>query len=108
MVVFTLAYYQTVDRGLMVALDKTTGGELWRWEMTNYSWSSPTGVYDGEGNGYIVQCDSAGNINMLAGNSGSILAKLKLPNNIQSTPVFYKDSILIAERGNKLYKISVQ
>ncbi|NPV02942.1 MAG: PQQ-binding-like beta-propeller repeat protein [Brevinematales bacterium] len=108
MVVFTLAYYQTVDRGLMVALDKTTGGELWRWEMTNYSWSSPTGVYDGDGNGYIVQCDSAGNVNMLDGDSGSILTKLKLPNNIQSTPVFYKDSILIAERGNKLYKISVQ
>jgi outer membrane protein assembly factor BamB len=108
LVVFTLAYYQTVGRGLMVALDKATGKELWRWEMTNYSWSSPTGVYDADGNGYIVQCDSAGNVNMLAGMNGSNLANLKLPNNIQATPVFYKDSILIAERGNKLYKINIQ
>ncbi|OHD57588.1 MAG: hypothetical protein A2Y33_05995 [Spirochaetes bacterium GWF1_51_8] len=108
LVVFTLAYYQTIDRGLMVALDKTTGEEIWRWEMTNYSWSSPTGVYSADGKGYIVQCDSAGNVNFLDGLYGSMVTKLKLPNNIQSTPVFYKDSILIAERGNKLYKISIQ
>ncbi len=64
MVIFTLARYKTLYGGLIVALDKTNGDEIWRWEMPNYAWSSPVDFYNTSGKGYIIQCDSIGNMHL--------------------------------------------
>ncbi|HZJ83575.1 MAG TPA: pyrrolo-quinoline quinone, partial [Clostridia bacterium] len=55
LVIFTLARYGKFNGGLMVALNKETGNEVWIREMENYAWSSPVDFYDKEGNAYIIQ-----------------------------------------------------
>ncbi|MCT8138266.1 pyrrolo-quinoline quinone [Anaerobacillus sp. CMMVII] len=62
LVIYTLARYKQRYSGLMVALHKETGEEIWRWEMPHYAWSSPVDVYDEHGNAFVVQCDSIGNM----------------------------------------------
>ncbi|ABX42456.1 hypothetical protein [Lachnoclostridium phytofermentans] len=52
--------------------------------MANYGWSSPIALYDKDGNGYVILCDSTGNMYMVDGVSGELydtinLGKMRLP-----------------------------
>lgn len=107
-VIFTLARYGDIYKGLMTALDCKDGRELWRWEMQSYSWSSPVDIYDEEGNAYIVQGDSAGRLHLLDGRSGSVLDVINLNANIESSPVVFENTIVVATRGGKLYGIRIK
>lgn len=107
-VIFTLARYKGLNSGLMVALDKATGEEIWRWEMPNYAWSSPVDFYNESGKGYIVQCDSIGNIYLLDGATGKVLDKINLGSNIESSPAIFEDFIVVATRGGKIFGIETQ
>ena len=49
-----------VATGILAALDKKTGKAVWEVQTQVYSWSSPVAVYDKDGNGYLVFCNSAG------------------------------------------------
>jgi len=107
-VIFTLARYEKLYKGLMIALNSENGQELWRWEMPNYSWSSPVDVYDEAGNGYIIQGDSIGNLHLLDGKTGSVLHSLKLNGNIESSPAVFNDYLVIATRGGTIYGIKIK
>jgi len=106
--IFTLARYKGMNKGLMVALDCKDGEELWRWEMPNYSWSSPVDVYDEEGNAYIVQGDSSGKLHLIEGKTGTILDDITLNGNIESSPVVFENHIVVATRGGKVYGIKIK
>lgn len=107
-VIFTLARYEKLYKGLMIAMNCENGSELWRWEMPNYSWSSPVDVYDEAGNGYIIQGDSIGKLHLLDGKSGSILHSLQLNGNIESSPAVFEDYIVIATRGGTIYGLKMK
>lgn len=107
-VIFTLARYEKLYKGLMIALSCQDGKELWRWEMPNYSWSSPVDVYDQAGNGYIIQGDSIGLLHLLDGHDGSILDSLQLNGNIESSPVVFENNIVIATRGGSVYGVKIK
>lgn len=106
--IFTLARYGALNKGLMVALDCKDGSELWRWEMPNYSWSSPVDVYDEAGNAYIIQGDSAGKLHLLDGKIGVILDSIALNANIESSPVVFENYIVVATRGGKVYGVKIK
>lgn len=108
MAVFTLARYKTLYGGLMVALDKKTGEEIWRLEMPHYAWSSPVDFYNENGKGYIIQCDSIGNIHLIDGATGNILDTINLGANIESSPAIFEDTIVIATRGGKIFGIKIE
>jgi hypothetical protein len=108
MVVFTISRYQTYKKGLMVALNKQTGEEEWRWEMTNYSWSSPVGVYNSQGKGYILQGDSKGMMHLIEGTTGKILDKINVGGNMESSPAVYNDILVGSTRREKMFALRLK
>ena len=107
-VIFTLARYKGMHKGLMVALSKETGEELWQLPMGNYAWSSPVDFYDSDGNGYLIQCNSAGDMLLIDGLTGQVFDTINLESNIESSPVIYNDWIVVATRGGKLYCVEIK
>jgi hypothetical protein len=107
-VIFTIARYEKLYQGLMIAMRCEDGKELWRWEMPNYSWSSPVDVYDEAGNGYLVQGDSIGKLHLLDGKTGNLLYSLQLNGNIESSPVVFDNYIVIATRGGTVYGVGIK
>lgn len=106
-VVFSLARWGTMNGGLLVALDKKTGKEIWRRKLPNYAWSSPVDFYDAEGNMYIVQCTSAGEMKLIDGASGEILDELNFGSNIEASPAIYENTIVVAARGTIVYGVRI-
>ncbi|MDY7225741.1 PQQ-binding-like beta-propeller repeat protein [Hyalangium rubrum] len=61
-VIFTLSRCPGFTDGLMVALDKATGEEVWRKPLDNYAWSSPTACKDEQSHTFILQGDLLGTV----------------------------------------------
>jgi len=76
--------------------------------MNNYAWSSPVAVYDEDGNAYIIQCDSAGNMALIDGKTGTELDKVSLGTNIEATPAVYGNTVVVGTRGQKIYGITIK
>lgn len=108
LVIFTLARYNHFNAGLMVALDKKTGEEVWSWTMPSYAWSSPVDIYDHEGNTYLIQSDSEGNMHLIEGLSGKLLHKINLGANIEASPAIFEDTIVVATRAQKIFGIKIK
>ncbi|MBM7661007.1 outer membrane protein assembly factor BamB/uncharacterized protein YceK [Bacillus mesophilus] len=102
LVIFTISRYKTMAAGLMIALDKQTGKEVWRWEMPHYAWSSPVPVYTSHGEAFIIQCDSIGNIHLLDGVSGELLHTYNFDTNIEASPAIYNNMMVVANRGGQI------
>lgn len=108
LVIFTISRYKTLNGGLMVALDKKTGEEVWRLEMDHYSWSSPVDVYTREDEAYLVQGDSVGNLFLIEGRTGEIVDTIQLGANIEASPAVYDSVIVVGTRGNKMFGIKIK
>ncbi|WP_456278420.1 outer membrane protein assembly factor BamB family protein [Bacillus sp. AK128] len=102
LVIYTIARYKTMAGGLMIALDKQTGEEIWSWEMPNYAWSSPVPVYTEEGEAFMIQCDSIGNISVLNGTTGEIIANYPFNSNMEASPAIYQNMMVVANRGGQI------
>jgi outer membrane protein assembly factor BamB len=110
-VVFPVASTPSTAPGLLVALDKSTGQEVWRFAMANYAWSSPVAVYTEEGKSYIVICDSAGMVFLLEGASGNVVASLNtsaIGSVIEATPAVYGNTIVVGTRGKRIDAIEIK
>lgn len=105
--VFTVARYKNINSGLIIALNKNTGKEVWRYEMPYYAWSSPVDVYDSNGKSYIIQCDSIGNMYLIEGTTGKFLDKINLGSNIEGSPAIYNNTIIVGTRGGLFYGINI-
>jgi hypothetical protein len=109
LVIFTISRYKTFDGGLMIALDKKTGEEVWRWEMPHYAWSSPVDVYTKDKQAYIVQCDSAGNIYLIKGLTGEIINTYSSNKfNIEASPAIFNDVMIVANRGGEIRAFQIK
>lgn len=107
-VIFTVARYKQRYSGLMVALNKETGEEMWQWEMPHYAWSSPVAVYNEMGEGYLIQCDSAGNVTLVEGRTGRNLHQINLGANIEASPAVFNNIVVVGTRGGKFFAIEIQ
>jgi len=100
----------------LVALDKETGDEKWRYDMAVDGWSpsSPVPVYTEDGKGYIVQCDKAGDVVLLDGSTGTEVAKVTLTDsddkahNFEATPAIYGNTIVVASRKAEIFFIEIK
>jgi outer membrane protein assembly factor BamB len=108
LVIYPIARTPEPDSGLLLALDKQTGEEVWRTEMANYSWSSPLAIYTPLGKSYIVQCDSMGNMFLLEGTTGKVLDTLDLEANIEASPAAFGDMIVVGTRGQRICGVKIQ
>ncbi|MGH4124917.1 MAG: PQQ-binding-like beta-propeller repeat protein [Clostridium sp.] len=108
LVIFTIARYKEFNSGIILAIDKFTGKEAWRFEMPNYAWSSPVDFYDANGTGYIIQCDSLGNMYLIQGETGEVCFNINLGSNIESSPAIFNDSIVVATRGGEIHCVKIK
>lgn len=93
--------------GQLVALDKTTGEEVWCVDTQMYSWSSPVVFYDDEGNGYIIYCTSGYYIYLLDAETGEKLDSMNIGGNIEASPAVYENYVVIGTRAEQLYGIKM-
>ena len=52
LVIYPIARTPGANSGILVALDKKTGKEVWKTDMVNYAWSSPVALYTPAGKSY--------------------------------------------------------
>ncbi len=95
------------NSGMLVALRTEDGSVAWEKETDVYSWSSPIDFYDSEGNGYIIHCNSAGNMYFIDGLTGEELDRVNLGSNIEASPVMYKGYVVVGTRGQQVHCMKV-
>ena len=108
LVYFNVARTGGKKHGKLVAIDKKTGGEVWSVEMKYYSWSSPVAVYDSKGDGYIILCDSDGNMFLLDGRTGNLKSTVNLGKNIEASPAVFGNTIVVGTRGKKICAVVLE
>lgn len=108
LVYFNIARTGGKKHGKLVAIYKETGGEAWSVDLKYYSWSSPVAVYDSKGDGYIILCDSDGNMHLLDGRTGKLRDTINLGKNIEATPAVFENTIVVGTRGKKIYAITLK
>ncbi len=96
------------NAGLMVALNKETGEEVWRIGMEYYAWSSPVPVYTDDGTGYLIQCDSGGNMMLVGGENGDVLDTVSLEASVEASPAVFGDVAVVGTRGEKIYGVKIK
>jgi len=102
LVIYPVAGMPSVVGGALVALDKYTGTEIWRFPMGNYAWSSPVAVYTADGKSYIIICDTAGTITMLEGTTGDLMSSVTIRETdsfIEATPAVYGNMLVVGTKG---------
>jgi len=108
MVIYNLARYGGFNRGLLIALDKKTGDELWRLKLKNYSWSSPVDIHTKEGESFILLCDSGGKMYLIEGKTGQVVDQIALGSNIEGSPAVYENIAVVGTRGQKIFGIRIK
>ena len=108
MIFYGISRTNTMESGTLVALDTETGKELWRLDMAYYAWSSPVGVYDKEGNGYIVLCDSYGTAHFIDGKTGKVVNTLYLGGLVEASPAVYENMLVVGTRMKKICGIRIK
>ncbi len=85
--------------GCVLALDKKTGEEKWRYEQPGGCWSSPVVIYDENEKAYVIQCDRTGWMRLLDAATGELLTSLDMGSRIESTPAVFGDTLVVGTRG---------
>lgn len=100
---------KSFNSGKMIALKKSTGELVWEKDLSIYSWSSPTAVYNEDGKAYIIFCDAYGKIHLINGKTGETLYVLNTGGgNMEGSPAIYNDILVIGTRGQKIYGIKIK
>lgn len=55
--------------GVLACLRKSDGSKAWE-DSSSYAWSSPVCVYNKDGSGKVLYCNSTGDIRLLDGKTG--------------------------------------
>lgn len=108
LVIFNIARHPQYNEGLLVAIDKESGKEVWRLNLKNYCWSSPVALYNEAGKSYIVQCDSTGKAMLIEGGSGKLLNSIELGANVEGTPAAFNDTLVVGTRGAEILGFRVK
>ena len=99
------------EKSALIALYKDSGKIAWVMGMESRTESSPVAVYDGDGNGWIIQCAEDGNIYLADGLTGTETGSMKLDAEIIASPAVYNDTMVIGTTGKGtsfIYGIEIQ
>ena len=107
----------TYSGNLLVAYDKQTGKEVWKYEMKMYSWSSPVDIYDDNGNAYILICDSYGQVHLVDASNGQRLSYIRMlrttdqvkdeNHNVESSPIVVDGIMVVGTRGQSIFGVKI-
>lgn len=107
LIIYPVARCPNPWSGRLVALDTQTGEIVWEKPMDFYSWSSPVAVYNEAGNGYVIVCDSNGNMSLLNA-KGTTLSTINLGSNIEASPAVFNDTLVVGTRGNLICGVKIK
>ena len=108
LVIYNIARTPSYNEGILIALDKESGREVWKLRLKNYCWSSPVALYTKEGKSYIVQCDSTGKAMLIEGTTGKILHSIDLGSNVEGSPAAFNNTLVVGTRGGKIIGFEVK
>ncbi|MFQ9591142.1 MAG: PQQ-binding-like beta-propeller repeat protein [Ruminococcus sp.] len=106
--------YVTVARtggqaqGVLACIDKNTGKVNWEHESA-YAWSSPVCVYNPDGSGKVLYCNSTGHIYLLDGKTGDVLDCHQISEGvIEASPAIYQSYMVVGTRDCKIWGMELQ
>jgi outer membrane protein assembly factor BamB len=106
--IFSLSRYGGMNKGLLVALKKSSGEKAWEVMLDNYAWSSPLDIYDKHGNMYIFLADSKGFVMLFDGLTGELIYKAKIAELFEASPAAFNNMIVIASRPREIFCLEVE
>ncbi len=107
-IIFTVCFTGSSQDGILVALDKKTGEEVWKRQLDAYSWCSPVAVKSSEGKTYGLFTDFNGLLHLFDPKTGKDLDKVSLGANIESSPAVYDDMIVVGSYAKKIFGIKIK
>ena len=107
-IIFTICFTGSSQDGILVALDKETGHEVWRRQLDAYSWCSPVAVKSSEGKTYGIFTDFYGWLHLFDPKTGKDLHRVSLGGNIESSPAVYDDMIVVGSYAKKIFGIRIK
>jgi len=107
LVFFTLARCPGPENGVLLALEKASGREVWRFELPQYAWSTPTLVKDPDGVSYLLQGGIGGVLRLLHARTGREVASLKLSGDIEASPAVFDDMVVLGTRSDRIHGIRI-
>lgn len=108
LIIYPIARTPDMWGGAMIAFDKETGAEVWRWAMDYYTWSSPVAVYTENEEGYLVVFDSQGGGFLLDGATGTVLDTTDVGSLVEASPIVYNNRIVVGTRGELIIGMDLQ
>ncbi|MFP5416022.1 MAG: PQQ-binding-like beta-propeller repeat protein [Actinomycetes bacterium] len=108
LVIFNVSRTTAPREGDLIALDKQTGGVVWRRHLSNYSWSSPTLVRSTDGTQYGVLADSDGIMHLFDPQTGLDISRVNLGRNVEATPAVFGDMLVVASYDRNIYGIRLR
>ena len=108
LVIYPIARTPDIESGILVALNKYTGEEVWRKDMIKYAWSSPIAVYTQEGKGYLVTFDAEGRGYLLEGATGETLDEISMYGFVEATPAVYENMLVVGTRDQSIQGLKIQ
>ena len=104
----TVARTDGQAQGVLACIDKNTGEVRWEHESA-YAWSSPVCVYNPDGNGKVLYCNSTGHIYLLDGETGDVLDTHQISEGvIEASPAVYKSYMVVGTRDCKIWGMELQ
>lgn len=107
LVFFTLSRCPGPENGVLVALDKKTGHEIWKVELPKYSWSSPTLLRDTTGKSWLLQGSIGGWVQLFDARTGHEQARVRLKGDIESSPAAFDDRVVLGTRDDAIYGLRI-
>ncbi len=104
---YAIAKTDEYGGGVLLGVDSATGDILWHVKLSRSSWSSPTCVYDADGNGWVVHADGGGVLRLVDGHTGEVLAKADLEANVEGSPAIFGDMLVVGTRGRRIYGVKI-
>lgn len=102
-----LAHFPNNFRGGVAALRKDTGEQVWFYDGTNYTWSSPVVVTGADGNSVVINADVSGELVMLDAKTGELIRKITPGSLIEASPAVYDDMLVLGLRNQKIKGIKL-
>ncbi len=103
-----IAHVDEAGSGALFAFDTSTGDILFQTPLRAYSWSSPAGLYNEDGDLFIFTADAIGNIYLLDGRDGRVIFRKRAGRNFEASPAIWGNRVVIGSRGREIYRFDIE